>query len=248
MNNTQLISYVYQLTKQYRDILSIESALELGLHGGPGNGSGPRTKLSKLFINTTIYGSNKQPITYPKSYEEYIELSKDHHNLINNYKQNRHQLNLPSTTGVIGFIIHGENTDINKSRPIRTDIKQYYKQQVCILCGTNHTICDHKNDLYNDPRVLSIETQRLDDFQALCNSCNLRKRAVSLKRDKLQKRQPPPPVIVSMNGGIQFTVGDESYNPLDPNALVGTYWYDPIQFVKDCHRILSCHQSKYYSV
>ena len=29
MNNTQLISYVYQLTKQYRDILSIESALEL---------------------------------------------------------------------------------------------------------------------------------------------------------------------------------------------------------------------------
>ena len=33
--------------------------------------------------------------------------------------------------------------------------------------------------------------------------------------------------------GIDFTQGGETYDPRDTDAMVGTYWYDPIQFHKD---------------
>ena len=47
------------------------------------------------------------------------------------------------------------------SRPIREDIKKYWKKISCCSCGRNSDlICDHKNDLYNDPRVLHAKTQK----------------------------------------------------------------------------------------
>jgi hypothetical protein len=45
-----------------------------------------------------------------------------------------------------------------------------------------------------------------------------------------------------MNGGIKFTKGDENYDSNDPDALVGTYWYDPIAFGKECHKINTSKQ------
>ena len=144
------------------------------------------------------------------------------------------------------------NNGKEMGRPIRKDIREELlsKYPRCIVCGCSSSlIIDHKNDLYNDPRVLlDINTQTKDDFQSLCNGCNLRKRAVGLKRDKEKKRQPPTPDILSINGGIEFTKGDETYNPQDVNALVGTYWYDPIQFGKECRQINACNQYNYYSL
>ena len=32
--------------------------------------------------------------------------------------------------------------------------------------------------------------------------------------------------------GIDFIEGDETYDPKDINAMVGTFWYDPIEFMK----------------
>ena len=220
----------------YGHILSIEDAKDLGLHGGPGNGSGDRTVISKIFINTTIYGSSRDHMTYPKTYDEHIELSEIELNCIRDYKNKRRAGN--GGKGVIGFIIHGKNEAELISRPIRQDIKKHFKNKNCVKCDATKTICDHKNDLYNDPRVLDTKTQKKEDFQPLCNSCNLRKRAVAIKRDKSLKRQPPSPDILSLNGGISFTEGSESYDTNDPNALVGTYWYDPIKFGRDCHKII----------
>ena len=150
-------------------------------------------------------------------------------------------------SATIGFIIHGENTDDAQNRPIRPDIKKHYKGYPCITCGTSHSICDHKNDLYNDKRVLESSTQRLDDFQPICNNCNLRKRAVSIKTVKNTQRQPPPMAILVACGGIEFTSGDKTFDPDDPKAMVGTYWYDPIAFVKECRRINSQNSYNYYS-
>ena len=228
-----IIEQVKILTDNYENILPIEKANEFGLHGGPGNGSGDRTKITKLFKHTIIYGDKRLPMTYPKSYDEFVILTEGDIEKIRSYKNFRREENL-NLKGVVGFIIWGLNENISGSRPIRPDIKRHYKCLPCVKCGTRNTVCDHKNDLYNDPRVLNITTQTLDDFQPLCNNCNLRKRAVSLKRDKEKKRQPPTLDILSINGGIIFTSGDENYDPNDPNALIGTYWYDPIQFGKDC--------------
>lgn len=230
---SDIIDQVKILTDNYKNILPIEKAMELGIHGGPGNGSGDRTKITKLFINTVIYGDNRISMSYPKCFDELIELSEEDKEKIRLYKNLRREENL-NLKGTIGFLIRGLNEDSSKGRPIRSDIKKHYKRLPCVKCGTRNTVCDHKNDLYNDPRVLNITTQTLEDFQPLCNNCNLRKRAVSLKRDKEKKRQPPTLDILAMNGDIIFTSGTENYKLNDPNALIGTYWYDPIQFGKDC--------------
>ena len=240
------VEVIYE-TNHYKLILPIEKAKDLDLHGGPGNGSGDRTKMTKLYINTTVYGSVREPMTYPKCYNEIIELDENQLKIVEEYKNGRIQNNLPSGKGVIGFIIHGENIDEGIKRPIRTDIIKHWKKFSCLHCGTKKTICDHKNDLYNDARVLNTQTQTKEDFQPLCNNCNLRKRTVSLKRDKEKKRQPPTPGILSISGGINFTRGDEDYDPSDPNALVGTYWYDPIAFGKECRKINTSEQINYYN-
>jgi hypothetical protein len=49
------------------------------------------------------------------------------------------------------------------------DIKNYYKNKNCIVCGSGHMIeIDHKNYLYNDFRLNDIKKQTFDDFQSLC--------------------------------------------------------------------------------
>lgn len=220
---------VQNLTDNFNSILSIEKAIELKLHKGPGNGSGNRNLISKVYIHSVIYGSNRESVTYPKCYEDQVNLD-DFSEKILAYKKYRTENQLSLGQGVIGFIIHGENDELNQTRPIRKDIRNYYKKFPCITCGTSNTICDHKNDLYNDSRVLCESTQTLEDFQPLCNNCNLRKRAVSIKTIKEKKRQPPPPHIRML--GYDFIKGDENLDLNDPHAMEGTYWYDPVYFIK----------------
>ena len=60
-------------------------------------------------------------------------------------------------------------------RPIRANIRSQLLSLTpnCLHCGTNRTlVIDHKNDIYNDIRVLNSDTQCLDDFQVLCDKCN----------------------------------------------------------------------------
>ncbi len=33
--------------------------------------------------------------------------------------------------------------------------------------------------------------------------------------------------------GVDFTEGDETYDPEDINAMKGTFWYDPIAFMRE---------------
>jgi hypothetical protein len=129
--------------------------------------------------------------------------------------------------GIFGLL------NIKTSRPIRKDIKNYYKQISCCACGRNtDLICDHKNDLYNDPRVLNVKTQTREDFQSLCNQCNLLKRQVSKNTKKSNKRYEATNIPILKVFGIGFINGDETYNPDDVDAMKGTYWYDPIAFME----------------
>jgi hypothetical protein len=230
LTENDIIIIVKELTNRFTRILTLEDAKGLGLHGGPGNGTGPRTKICKLFETTYIYGDNRCPKTYP------IDLDlQELEEQIFTYKNNRKSAN-GNEKGVIGFFVHSLNTEKNINRPIRKNIKEYYKGFSCCVCGTGNTVCDHKNDLYNDVRVLNSNTQTIDDFQPLCNSCNLRKRSVAKKMKSENKRHPPPPFIRECYG-IDFTQGDETFDPDDINATVGTYWHDPPAFLKECHKI-----------
>lgn len=116
---------------------------------------------------------------------------------------------------------------------IRKDIKKHYKNKKCVVCGTNTDVqCDHKNGLYNDPRVLNIKTQTIDDFQPLCRHCNCQKRQVEKKTRETSIRYGATNIPSLAIFGIDFIEGDETINLEDINALKGTYWYDPVEFMK----------------
>lgn len=117
----------------------------------------------------------------------------------------------------------------SSTRSIRADIKVAFKDSVCVVCGTGKTEIDHKNGLYNDPRVLSTKTQRVDDFQPLCKHCNDQKRQTYKWQTENGRRYPATKIP---SHSIDFVEGDEKYDPNDPNAMVGTYWYDPVEFMK----------------
>lgn len=117
-------------------------------------------------------------------------------------------------------------------RPIRKDIDKHYKQSSCVVCGSrSDLITDHKNDLYNDIRVLNTSTQVLDDFQCLCNHCNLQKRQIAKKTKETGKRYGATNIPFLKIFGIDYIEGNEHYDPKDINAMKGTFWYDPIKFM-----------------
>lgn len=143
---------------------------------------------------------------------------------------------------IIGLQIFGWN-NVNTNRPIRKDIRYYYtkKDMKCVNCGNGNKaklVCDHKNDLYNNQRVLNTKTQTLDDFQTLCNACNLLKRQISIKTIKNGKRYGATNDIRFKIFGIDFTEGNETLDINNPDTLNGTYWYDCIAFRKKILEIL----------
>lgn len=119
------------------------------------------------------------------------------------------------------------------NRPIRQDIRDIITQQRCVSCGTNNDIeVDHKNGLYNDARVLDKKTQLIEDFQSLCRHCNLEKREVVKKMKETGKRPSACQHPLFSLFKVDFLQGNEGFDPKDPNALVGTLWYDFLHFQK----------------
>ena len=124
----------------------------------------------------------------------------------------------------------------NIHRPIREDIRKTFRHMSCVVCGSNTgMVVDHKNDLYNDPRVLCTKTQTIDDFQPLCTHCNLQKRAVSVKMRDTGKRYSARNIPMLASFGVDFISGDDTFDPSDVNATVGTFWHDPVKFILSVH-------------
>lgn len=127
----------------------------------------------------------------------------------------------------------GINKIVNDDAPIGKHIRDFYKDKPCVVCSAKSSIVmDHKNDLYNDKRVLHIATQLPTDFQPLCNACNLRKREVCKKSKQMGKRFGATNIPQFACFGIDFIEGDDKLNIEDPNAMRGTYWYDPVEFME----------------
>tara|TARA_A100001015_G_scaffold180836_1_gene201267 strand:+ start:157 stop:816 length:660 start_codon:yes stop_codon:yes gene_type:complete len=166
------------------------------------------------------------------------------------YKDDRYnwefkRLNDKKNGKILAIRINGlnERTISNKNHPISDRIHKEIrgnKESACVVCGSkSDLVTDHKNDLYNDPRVLSEKTQTFEDFQCLCNHCNLQKRQVSKKTRETNKRYGATNIPQLKVFGIDFISGDENYDPEDPNAMVGTYWYDPLTFMSYIENTLS---------
>lgn len=88
-----------------------------------------------------------------------------------------------------------------------------------------------KNDLYNDIRVLNTKTQRLDDFQSLCNHCNLEKRQIC-KNEIINKQIYSAQLNLLQFKCYKFKFAWES-KIFDLNNIYtkyDTFWYDPVEF------------------
>jgi hypothetical protein len=101
--------------------------------------------------------SKKQPTLYSENDDDKIPIE-----ILNQFLQSNKGL------GIIGIFVHSRRINIQQ-RPISKHIHKNITSLSCVVCGTHNTICDHKNDLYNDGSVLSLETQLISDFQPLCN-------------------------------------------------------------------------------
>jgi len=237
---------ISQITNNFSKILSINEIKQIPDIYWGGNGVGDRF-LNKKYNYLVIYKNRrmKQYIfnsNIDDSIHSRLECIKCNLDIYNFFELNDNFNSVKS--GIVGIYIYNPNIFsieqcTNIHRPISKKIIDYYKKISCVVCGSNtDLICDHKNDYYNDIRVLHIKTQRVDDFQSLCNHCNLQKRQICKKEKETQ---------IIYNARIQHPIFRETYKHIkfpwefktfDINNIYtkyDTYWYDPIEYQRKIH-------------
>lgn len=78
--------------------------------------------------------------------------------------------------------------------------------------------------------VLDINTQILDDFQCLCNHCNLLKRQICKDEKKNNKLYSAKDIPKYGMHDTYFPWEMKPFDSNDPTCKNDTYWHDPVEF------------------
>ena len=119
---------------------------------------------------------------------------------------------------------------------IRSELLKNYNG--CIHCGIHKDLCiDHKNDIYNNTRVLCEDTQVKEDFQVLCNKCNKDlKHQINVKEIKTGKLHKVKELnilpFINDNFNYPWEKSLTNYDVDNLHCKMYTYWYD----IEDFHR------------
>lgn len=113
------------------------------------------------------------------------------------------------------------------AQTIRNDIKNYYKEQRCVILGTSKPEVDHKNGWKNDSNAMNVTTQSFDDFQPLSKAANDAKRQFCKECRKTGKRYDAK----KLGYPVSFYKGNEQHDGTE-NGCIGCFWFDPIEFRK----------------
>ena len=186
-----------------------------------GNGLGDRWA-NKKFNYSVIY-SKKQPALYSENDDDKIPIE-----IFNQFLQSN------KGVGIIGIFVHSRRINIQQ-RPISKHIHKKITSLSCVVCGTRDTICDHKNDLYNDGSVLSLETQLISDFQPLCNHCNLQKKQICKIEEQTGQVFSAKNIQRYKCYLFEFPWEKKAFDKNDINCKNGTYWFDPVEFDKNIY-------------
>lgn len=142
--------------------------------------------------------------------------------------------------------LNGFKKEDTFSQAIRKDIKDYYREQRCVMLGVkgfseNTKIeIDHKDGRKEDWRVSNPETQRMDDFQPLCKAANDVKRQICKECKSSNQRWD----ATNIKGNpYPFYAGDEKYT--EELGCVGCYQYDPVEYRKSCMKKVSQEASEH---
>jgi len=206
----------------------IDTSLFIGEYSSLKNGNGGGWcrldgSFGKKFKVYTIKNNGKISYSWNKSIEEESEII---------LKKNKIEFTLCKSNTIKFIGIFGIKDIDDTTRKIREDIRNEILKHCCVVCGNSNVEVDHKNGLYNNKRVLKISTQTLDDFQPLCRHCNDQKRESYTKMKTTNKRFKATSIPQLSVFNIDFTSGNEDYNITNPDTMIGTYWYDPIDFMR----------------
>ena len=131
--------------------------------------------------------------------------------------------------GVDRIRLNGFKKESDKmgSQTVRSDIKRFYSSKRCVILGTSNPEVDHKNGFKNNSRVMSVETQKLEDFQPLSKAANDAKRQFCKVCQITKKRYDAK----LLGYPISWYKGNENHD-CSSHGCEGCFWYDPIEFRK----------------
>ncbi len=142
--------------------------------------------------------------------------------------------------------LNGFNNEQVFNQNIRQDIKNFYKNENCVMLGIrgnseNTKIeIDHKDGRKNDDMVSDVKTQRVEDFQPLCKAANDAKRQICKRCKETNKRWNAKNI---KGNPYEFYEGDENYT--DEQGCVGCYQYDPVEYRKSSIKKISKEAADY---
>ena len=138
--------------------------------------------------------------------------------------------NTNKSPGIIGIFIFSIRNCKKHPHPIKPAILLICKTS-CVLCGSSsNLVCDHKNDLYNDARVLNVHTQVESDFQPLCTHCNLQKRQICKIERRDLKLYSAKNIRRYQEYKFEFPWEKKAFDLADIHCKDDTYWFDPVEF------------------
>ncbi|MEZ4779841.1 MAG: restriction endonuclease [Flavobacteriaceae bacterium] len=127
----------------------------------------------------------------------------------------------------------GFNLEKTFNQNIRQDIKDFYKNQNCVMLGINGNSentkieIDHKDGRKDNHRISDTKTQKLSDFQPLTKAANDAKRQICKRCKETNLRWNAK----NLKGNpYPFYEGDEKYTK--ELGCIGCYQYDPVAYRK----------------
>ena len=218
----EIILLIKKLSNNYTQIISKNELFKYPALKWGNNGVGNRW-CKKQFNYAVIYRNKKYKI-YSENLEDDIC-----ENEINEFLLNTPILN----NGIVGIKIFSIKKHKISHRPINFSIKNKIYELSCVVCGCNtDIIVDHKNDFYDDPLVLDIKSQKLEDFQPLCSHCNLQKRQICKKEKETGELFSAINIPHLSVFGVEFIDGNKEKK--------NSFWYDPVAFCKYIKHIHVC--------
>ena len=214
------------LSTNFTKIIPVDVLKETKTLYWGGNGLGDRWANKKYNYGSIyskkepkIYSENEDDVIPPEILQEFLKTNKG--------------------KGIIGIFAFSKRENI-EIRPINENIKKEIKKNPCVICGSKTEMaCDHKNDLYNDERVLNMKTQIIGDFQPLCNHCNLQKKQVCIKEKQTQKIYSAKNIARYQQYRFEFPWEKKVFDKTDTKCKEDTYWFDPVEFDKKIYCYMS---------
>jgi len=235
MGYQEIISKVIVETLAFtKPFIHMDRLIELGLVDITNNGGAWRTTFEKNYRVSVVYTTNRKP--------KHKNITCEDETKFESLEGSYTNLKKPEKGEVLGLFIWGRNIT-PKPRTIPNWIRERvcYKGVRCLICDEDREIeCDHVDDDYPD---IPHDQLQVSDFQALCQSCNKKKREANKRGIKYYRdiRDPGKSVIRLLFG----LPSDFKFPLLAEERFSNVRFYRNPQLIREMHinhlrRIVYC--------